>query len=199
MKCSACGKDNPEDTRFCGGCGASLEAPPVTTPTPQENISEGQEETGPVEIPDDAIFVRQSNWAYLLPALPWMVLFGLSIFFDFLTFGIVPVVLASFFIGTRYQGIRRTAYILTDSHIIILQGSFLGQKRLDVSFTDLGDVLIQPGMFGRSLGYTGVGLQLKDGQMALLHYVPSTSPLFEHVRERMESNSPLEEEPDGDI
>ena len=131
-------------------------------------------------IPEDAVVVRQSNWAYMLHAVPWLVSFWISLAFDFFTFGIIPAVFAIYFIGSRYLSFRRTAYTLTDSHVIIQQGSLMGQSRIDVSLADLSEVLIHPGTLGRSLGYTRVSLQLKDGQMALLHYVPLTSPLLEH-------------------
>jgi len=185
MKCPTCGNDNPENAQFCGGCGATLSASPVSGSTPQEMDTGGQEDTSPVGIPDDALIVRQSNWAYMLHTVPWLVLFGASLTFDFLTFGILPAVLATCFIGYRYLSFRRTAYILTNRYVVIQQGSLRGQSRIDVSLADLSDVLVQPGTLGRYLGYTRVSLQLKDGQMALLHYVPLESPFLEHLRERM--------------
>ena len=186
MNCPACGTDNPEDVQFCRGCGATLTASSVSGSTPQEMDTGGQEDTSPVDIPDDALIVRQSNWAYMLHTVPWLVFFGASLAFDFLTFGILPVVLATFFIGSRYLSFRRTAYILTNRYVVIQQGLLMGQSRIDVSLADLSDVLVQPGTFERSLGYTRVSLQLKDGQMALLHYVPLESLFLEHLRERMD-------------
>ena len=147
--------------------------------------AEGQEGNGPVAIPDDAVVVRQSNWACVWSTVPWLVLIGVSLAFDIFTFAILPVVFATYFIGSRYLSFRRTAYILTDRYIFILQGSLMGQNRIDLSFADLNEVLAQPGTVGRSLGYTRVSLQLKDGQMVLLNYVPLESPLLEHLRERM--------------
>ena len=185
VNCPTCGNDNTEDALLCGGCGASLSASPVTGSTPQDMDAERQEDTSPVAIPDDAIVIRQSNWAYLLPAVPWLVLFGVSLAFDFFTFGILPAIFATYFIGSRYLSIRRTAYILTDGYVIIQQGSLMGQNRIDLSFADLDHVLVQPGMFGRSLGYTRVSLQLKEGRMVFLHYVPLASPLLEYLQERM--------------
>ena len=180
MKCPACGNDNPEDAQSCAVCGASLSASPITGSTPQEMDAEGQENTRSVAIPDDAIFVRQSNWAYLLATVPWLLLLAVSLAFDFFSFSILPTVFAIYFIGSRYLSFRRTAYILTDRYVIIQQGSPMGQKRIDLSFADLNDVLVQPGTFGRFLGYTSVSLQLKDGQMVLLRYVLLTSPLLDH-------------------
>ena len=56
----------------------------------------------------------------------------------------------------------------------------MGQQRIDLPFDDLDDVSVRPGRLGIFLGYTRVELQLKDGQKALLHHVPLTSPLLEH-------------------
>ena len=153
-----------------------------------------QEAPSPVTIPEDAIIVLQSRWAYMLHTGPWLVLFGL-VFFDFLTFGILPIVIATCVIGYRYLVFRRTAYILTDKHLVIFQGSLMGQNRIDVPFANLNNILAQPGMFGGFLGYTGVRLQLVDQRVALLHYVPIASPLLEHLRARMNPDSPHEEEP----
>ena len=185
MKCPTCGNDNLENAQFCGGCGATLSASPVSGSTPQEMDTGGQEDTSPVGIRDDALIVRQSNWGYMLHTIPWLVLFGASLTFDLATFGILPAVFATFFIGYRYLSFRRTAYILTNRYVVIQQGSLWGQSRIDVSLADLSDVLVQPGSLGRYLGYPRVSLQLKDGQMALLHYVPLESPFLEHLRERM--------------
>ena len=154
-----------------------------------------QEAPSPVTIPEDAITVLQSQWAYMIYMVPWLVFFGVTFAFDFLTFGIFPAVAVICVIGSRYLVFRRTAYILTEKHLVIFQGSLMGQNRIDVPFADLNNILVQPGMFGGVLGYTGVGLQLVDQKVALLHYVPIASPLLEHLRARMNPDSPHEEEP----
>ena len=157
--------------------------------------AEEREGTSPLDFPDDAVVVRQSNWAWMWRAVPWLVLFGVSLAFDFLTFGIVPAVIATIVIVPSYLSFRRTAYILTESYLIIQQGSFFGRHRIDLPFADLNDILLQPGTFGRSLGYTRVYLHLKDERMIFLQYVPLASPLVEHCRARMNAELPYEEEP----
>ena len=160
---------------------------------------EQQDGPRPVAIPDDALVVRQSSWAVIWPAVPWIAFFGVSVAFDFFPFGVLPAVLATIVIGSRYLSFRRTAYILTESDVIIQQGTVLGQQRVDLPFADLKDILVQPGTFGKSLGYTRVNLQLNDGRRALLNYVPLTSPLFEHLRARISPQAPLEEEPGEEL
>jgi len=195
MECTACGNENPKDGQFCTGCGTRFSATQVTSSTPQEMDATVQEAPSPATIPEDAITVLQSQWAYMIYTVPWLVFFGVTFAFDFLTFGIFPAVMAICIIGYRYLVFRRTAYILTEKHLVIFQGSLMGQNRIDVPFADLNNILVQPGMFGGVLGYTGVGLQLVDQQVALLHYVPIASPLLEHLRARMNPDSPHEEEP----
>ena len=137
------------------------------------------------EIPGDAIVVLQSNWAWMWSAAPWVVLFGVATVFDLFTFGLLPMVLAAIVIIPSYMSFRKTAYILTDTHVIIQQGTLFGSQQVEVAIANLGEVLEVPGMFGRSLGYTGIHLVLKDGRVALLRYVPLKAPLAHHVRSRL--------------
>ena len=195
MECLACGSDNQEDSQFCRRCGTRFSATQVTSSTPQEMDTKVQEAPSPATIPEDAIIVLQSRWAYMLHTIPLLAFLGISLIFDFLTLGILPTLIAIYIIGSRYLSFRRTAYILTDKHLVIFQGSLIGQKRIDVPFADLNNVQVQPGMFGGFLGYTGVILQLVDQRVDLLHYVPIASPLLEHLRARMNPDSPHEEEP----
>ena len=192
MECPRCDSDNQEDSRFCRQCGTPFSVPQVTSSTPQEMDIKVQEEPSPATIPEDAIIVLQSRWAYMLHTVPWLVLLGGSFTFDFLTFGIVPAVIAICAIGYRYLVFRRTAYILTDKHLVIFQGSLIGQNRIDVPFADLNNVQVQPGMFGRSLGYTGVRLELVDQRVVLLQYIPISSRLLEALRGQMNPGSPHE-------
>ena len=194
MKCPTCGDDNPVGAPFCRRCGTRFSATQVTSSTPQEMDTKVQEEPSPATIPEDAIIVLQSRWAYMLHTIPLLAFFGVSLILDFLTLGILPTLVAIYIIGSRYLSFRRTAYILTDKHLVIFQGSLVGRKRIDVPFADLRNVLVQPGMFGRSLGYTGVILQLMDQRVSLLHYVPLASPLLEYLRTHMNSDSLHEDE-----
>jgi hypothetical protein len=194
MECPRCDSDNQEDSRFCKQCGTPFSVPQATISTPQEMVADVQEEPSLATIPEDAIIALQSRWAYMLHTIPFLALFGVSLIFDFLTLGILPTLIAIYIIGSRYLSFRRTAYILTDNHLVIFQGSLMGRKRIDVPLADLNNVQFQPGMFGRSLGYTGVILQLMDQQVSLLHYVPVASPLLEYLQARMNPNALHEDE-----
>ena len=130
-----------------------------------------------VEIPNDAFIVGQSNWAWMWASTPWVILFGLSIVFDFLTFGILPIVFASIVIIPRLLATRRTKYIVTSNELIIQQGSITGYQRIRIPKNELESVTVQPGRFGNMLGYTGVHLELNDGRVAMLNYVPANANL----------------------
>jgi uncharacterized membrane protein YdbT with pleckstrin-like domain len=146
---------------------------------------ERQEKTPTTAIPDDALVVRQSNWAWIWAIVPWLVFLGVSPLIDFLTFGIVPAVLAIIVVGGRYLSFRKTAYILTDNNVIIHQGSFMGQQSVSLPYEDLEDPVVQPSTLRTSLGYARVTLPLNDGRSVLLHYVPIASPLVEELRARI--------------
>ena len=115
---------------------------------------------------------------------------------DFITLGFLPIMIASYFIVSRYLSFRRTAYILTDKHLIIFQGSLVGRKRFDIPFADLNYIQAHPGILGSRLEYTGVILQLTDQRVFSLGYVPIESPLLEHLRARMNPDSPQKDELD---
>ena len=198
MECPACGSDNQEDSQFCRRCGVpfSVSVTQVTSSTSHEMDASVQEETNWVTIPEDAFVTQQSQWAYMLYAIPALVLFGVSLAVDFFTFGIVPLAVTFYIVGSRYWSFKKTAYILTEKYLVIFEGSLFGQKRIDLPFANLNNFLVQPGMFGKFLGYTGVRLQLVDQQMIMLQYAPLSSPLLEQLRVRMNPDSLHQQEPD---
>ena len=125
----------------------------------------------------------------MLYAIPALVLFGVSLAVDFFTFGILPLVATFYIVGSRYWSFQKTAYILTEEHLVIFEGSLFGQKRFDLPFANLNNFLVHPGMFGKFLGYTGVRLQLVDQRIIALQYIPLPSPLLEQLRVLMNPDS----------
>jgi len=149
------------------------------------------EENRPAEIPDDAIIIRQSSWAWLWAVVPWAIFAAASLYFDF-TFVGLPLILAVVIVVPRYLSSRKTAYILTDEHVVVLRGTFAGNQRYDLPISQISDVRVHPGFFGRTLGYTAVYLTVREGGVAVLHHVPYHSPLVEHVRARIDPSAPPE-------
>ena len=102
-----------------------------------------------IEIPDDAVIIKQSIWSWLLMSVPWILFFLISLIVDFLTFGILPIILAAAMIVPRYISSNKTSYILVDNYIIVDQGA---GRRIDIPISDIDFVTLKYGMFGRTLG-----------------------------------------------
>jgi uncharacterized membrane protein YdbT with pleckstrin-like domain len=140
---------------------------------------------GSIEIPEDAIVVRPSHWSWLWWAVPWVVFALAGISLDAISFGILPMALAMIVIVPRYLGWRTTSYTLTEEYVIIQQG----RQRFNLAISQIREVQVRPGPFGRTLGYALINLVMKDGRGAMLQHVPQSSSLIQHVEERMTNDS----------
>jgi len=140
--------------------------------------TETNEDAGSVDPYDDAVVFRQSSWAWIWHSVPWLILFVISMAFDFFTFGIFPAIFATITIVPRYLSFKRTAYILGENNLIIKEGLILGQRNFDLPIADILEVEVQTGAFGRYLGYVNVKLASGDGVVNFLQYLPSNSPLI---------------------
>lgn len=149
-----------------------------------------------IDIPDDAIVVRPSGWAWGWYVVPFAIFVGVSLFVDLFTFSTLPLILALIVIVPRYLRWRSTAYILTDEHVVIQVGK-ASRQRYDLPISQVSDVQAYPGIFGRTLGYTAVHLVLRDKRVAILDHVPLRSPVVEHVRARIDTSASHEDEPTG--
>ncbi len=142
-------------------------------------------ETPPLEIPEDATVIRQSNWAWQLPAAPWVIFVLASFFIDAITFGVLPIFLACIVVVPRFVRWWKSLYILTEDHVIVFQGGLLGRRRYDLPITEFTDVGVRPGIFGGTLGYRAVDLSLREGGLVVLDYLPQDAPVAEHIRSRL--------------
>ncbi len=156
--------------------------------------NEEPQEDRSLEIPDNAIFVRPSSWAWGWFALPFAILGVVSVFFDGLTRGVIPIILAVIVILPRFLRWRSTVYILTDDYVMIRLGAARNQ-RVDLLISQISDIQENPGVFGRTLGYAAVHLKTKDERVAVLPHVPYRSPLVEHIRSRMDTSALPDNEP----
>lgn len=155
-----------------------------------------EEENQLVEIPEDSIVVRPSGWAWMWPAVPWVVLASASVFIDLFSFGALPIFFAVIIVLPRYLTWRNTAYILTNEYVVVQKGRGRN-KRFDLPISQIVDIQTRPGMFGRSLGYASVLLMSKERGVATLPYIPAGSPLVEHILARMDAPPSLEGENQG--
>ena len=77
------------EDKFCKQCGTTLEGPSPTIPAEIRKDDSPASIPEPANIPDDAVIVRQSNWAWMWSTVPWVALFGVAMFFVFL-FSLLP-------------------------------------------------------------------------------------------------------------
>ena len=147
-----------------------------------------------IEIPEDAIIVRQSSWAWIWAAAPWMILAAFSVFIDQITFIGLPLILAAAFVLPRYVSWRKSAYVLTNEYLVVVKGGFGRSQRFDIPISQITGIQLRPGFFGRSLGYVSVLLTIKDRGVIGLSYTPERSALVEHIQARVDISSPPESE-----
>ena len=135
------------------------------------------------EIPEDALVIRQVQWAWVYSSAPWLavllVLMVSPIGLDEFSALFVAIII----MVPRYLGWRRTAYVLTDDTLIYQRGGFTGSQRYEIALSRLKNVRIRYGFFGRSLGYKAVDILLDDNAIAPLTYVPSLSDLGDRLQE----------------
>lgn len=156
-------------------------------------------ESASIEIPQGSTVVKQSSWAWQLPAAPWVVFSVSSIFVDFLSFGILPLFLMAIVVVPRYLRWRKALYILTEDHVVVLRGGMTGRQRFDLPIAEFADMSIRPGIFGSALGYRAAHITLRSGSRLVLDYLPQNAPLMAHVQSRMGRNDSDEEGPSDDL
>lgn len=148
----------------------------------------------PLEIPENAVLVKPSNWAWLWYCTPWLAFGVASFFFDAISFGLFPIVIGGFFVLPQYMRWRSTVYILTDEYLLVKRGT---RQLYNVPFSEVTEVRRNPGLFGNSLGYAAIYLVLKDGRSAFLSHVPRNSGLVEYVLAHTDALAPQEGKPEA--
>jgi len=147
-----------------------------------------------IEIPQGATVVQQSSWAWLWSVVPWAGFATVSVFIDQITFIGLPLIFAAILIVPKYVRWRKTAFILTNQYLIIIQGSFGKAQRLDLPVSQINETQTKPGFFGKSLGYTSMLLSTKDYGVVHLQYIPEGSNLIEDIQRCVDPNSLLDNE-----
>ena len=160
--------------------------------TPKSGNSE-RDETTPVNsievesVPEDVILYRQSHWAWLMPSLLWIGGLSVVVFFDFLTMGFIPLLLAIGIAAPRYLRWRQTTYYLSeDALYLTMVGLPIIQKRRTFRLKFDTMVQLDPrfGYFGRTLGYAEIGIIFDDKRMARLGYMANYGDFINHIAER---------------
>ncbi|MEC9320773.1 MAG: hypothetical protein VX869_01175 [Chloroflexota bacterium] len=152
-----------------------------------------RDETTPVNsievesVPEDVILYRQSHWAWLMPSSLWIGGLSVVVFFDFLTMGFIPLLLAIGIAAPRYFRWRQTTYYLSeDSLYLTMVGLPIIQKKRTFRLAFDTMVQLDPrfGYFGRTLGYAEVGIIFDDKRMARLGYMANYGDFISHITDR---------------
>ena len=160
--------------------------------SPRNEKSE-RDETTPVNsievesVPEDVILYRQSHWAWLMPSSLWIGGLSVVVFFDFLTMGFIPLLLAIGIAAPRYFRWRQTTYYLSeDSLYLTMVGLPIIQKKRTFRLAFDTMVQLDPrfGYFGRTLGYAEVGIIFDDKRMARLGYMADYGNFISHITDR---------------
>ena len=85
-------------------------------------------ENASIEIPQNATVIRQSRWAWQLPAVPWVLFSIASLFLDFISFGMLPFILTAIVIVPRYLRWKKALFILTEDHVVIFPAGLLRRQ-----------------------------------------------------------------------
>ena len=147
----------------------------------------------PIQIPEDAVIVKPSKWAWLWYTTPWVALGVASLSFDAISFGTLPILIGALFVLPQYMRWRSTMYVLTNEYVLVKRGA---RQIYNVPFSEVTEVRRHPGLFGNSLGYAAIYLVLKDGRSAFLSHGPTASGLVEYVLARTDAPAPQEDKPE---
>jgi membrane protein YdbS with pleckstrin-like domain len=148
-----------------------------------------------IEIPEDAIRIKQVRWAWLWASTPWLV-----VVYAVYSTQVLPIEEVTVFLLTvmiivpRYFSWRRSEYIITDDTLIYQRGGILKTSRYPIPMAKLSDVRVRFGKFGRALGYQAVDIMLDNGATASLTYIPTLMGVADELRERMPEATPDSEQ-----
>ena len=154
---------------------SSEEAPPAS------NITE----VG--SVPENVIVFHQTHWAWLLPSSIWIILLLVLAQTDFLTMGLIPLLMAVAIVLPRYLRWKQTKYYLSEEALYItMVGLPLIQKKriFELPFDDMAGMNLKYGTFGKSLGYAEVGVVFQNQQIAKLSYIGNYQDFMSHIESR---------------
>ena len=151
-------------------------------------------------VPNEALEFRQSQWAWLMPSSLWIGVLIIVISFDFISMGLVPLLLCVGIAGPRYLRWRQTAYYVSeDSLYLTMVGLPVIQKRriFQIPFDSIAEMVPKHGYFGRTLSYAEVGIRFKDERVAKLTYIAKYDEFMNHIqlRTKLDNSSETMEPP----
>lgn len=152
-------------------------------------------------IPDGADTYRQSQWAWLKSSFIWIIGLVVIIFFDFMSFGVIPILFAVAIAAPRYLRWKQTIYHLSENALFVpMVGLPKIQKTriFKIDFDSISTLEPRFGSFGRTLGYADLIISFKDGREYKVDYIVEYENFINHISDRTDltpSEEPQEEPP----
>jgi len=150
-------------------------------------------------IPENAEPYRQSQWAWLKSSFIWIIGLVVIIFFDFMSFGVIPFLFAVAIAAPRYLRWRQTIYYLSDNALFVpMVGLPKIQKTriFKIDFDSMSSLEPKFGSFGRTLGYADLIISFKDGRGYKVDYIADYENFINHISDRADLTIPEEQQED---
>ena len=150
------------------------------------NIPSEEPNNTKIEIPKDAIEIREVQYSWL-----WRPIWGIVLLLIAFSFGMIPEPISLSFLIVLilvpyFFYARRTRYYLTEE-ILLYQPGYIWRKSgpYELPYSRIQKTSLSFGLFGRALGYQHVRLTFDNGATATLKFIPIDIDLIKHLNERM--------------
>ena len=153
-------------------------------------------------IQDDAAPYRQSQWAWLKSSFIWIIGLVVIIFFDFMSFGLIPILFAVAIAAPRYLRWKQTIYYLSETALFVpMVGLPKIQKTriFKIDFDSMANLEPKFGSFGKTLGYADIIISFKDGRGYKVDYIADYENFIDHISDRTDLTGPEEIQEDPPI
>ena len=128
---------------------------------------------GSDELPSDATVIKQVQYAWVWSSMPWVVVVAALYWVGFFPEPIMTLAVIVAIMAPRFMMWRGTQYILTSDKLIYQRGGFIGgSSRFQIPLSQLMDIRVRYGAFGRAVGYQTIDITFQEGGVASLKYVP---------------------------
>ena len=151
------------------------------------------------EIPNDAIVIKQVQYAWLWSSMPWVIILAALFYIGIIPEPTIASIIILIIAVPRYMMWKGTAYILTNDSLIYQRGGLTGSTKYQIPFSKITDVRSRYGNFGRTLNYQAVDIVLGNGAKASLSYLPIPNEVETHILDRMDPTDATEGDSEKDL
>ncbi len=148
-----------------------------------------------VTVPPGSTEVRQSSWAWLWGAVPWIALAALFASMDLRSgLFIFAVALGVAVTIPRYLMWRRTVYHVAHDGVVFQRGLIGTPQMYHLPAQSFQRIVSRPGVFGNLLGYHAVDIRMREGGRVSLSYVPAAAGMIDRLTALRDRHSDYDEE-----